>query len=103
MYKRQDIPLVFVDDGEGGTGDAAAAAETAGKPAGEGGLSHAELAGVGDDGPARQSAGDLLAELLGLLLTCLLYTSTPPVDRRGSFTAIHIKVQSRIGKNTAGT
>lgn len=29
-----DIPLVFVDDGEGGTGDAAAAAETAGKPAG---------------------------------------------------------------------
>ena len=41
----------------------------AGKPAGEGGLSHAELAGVGDDGPARQFAGDLLAELLGLLLT----------------------------------
>lgn len=33
------------------------------------GLSHAELAGVGDDGPARQFAGDLLAELLGLLLT----------------------------------
>lgn len=28
---------------------------------------------------------------------------TPPVDRRGSFTAIHIKVQSRIGKNTAAT
>ena len=49
-----NIPLVFVDDGEGGTGDAAAAAETAGKPAGEGGLSHAEFAGVGDDGPARR-------------------------------------------------
>ena len=78
--KEGNVPLVFVDDGEGGAADSSAAAEAVRKAAGEGGLSHAELTCVGDNGATRQPFGQRCAELLGLLLAAcqMLHGTNPP-------------------------
>ena len=53
---------VFIDDGEGGAGDAAAASKTTGKAAGEGRFAHTQTAQIGHHAAARKAAAQLFAD-----------------------------------------
>ena len=58
--------LVLIDDGEGGAGDPAAAAQAPGEAPGECGLAHAQSAGVRHHGTGGQHGGKTGAQILRL-------------------------------------